>query len=70
MLLAGLGVLISVAATQRARIGVHGVAMMGGHARRRAPFFIVGNDRSGTTMLRLILDRGPGRWRSRRSRCS
>jgi hypothetical protein len=23
------------------------------------PFFIVGNDRSGTTMLRLILDRGP-----------
>ncbi len=24
-----------------------------------APFFIVGNDRSGTTMLRLILDRGP-----------
>jgi len=22
------------------------------------PFFIVGNDRSGTTMLRLILDRG------------
>jgi hypothetical protein len=25
----------------------------------RDPFFIVGNDRSGTTMLRLILDRGP-----------
>ena len=25
---------------------------------RSAPFFIVGNDRSGTTMLRLILDRG------------
>src|SRR6478609_3963067 len=24
-----------------------------------APFFIVGNDRSGTTMLRLILDGGP-----------
>jgi hypothetical protein len=24
-----------------------------------APFFIVGNDRSGTTMLRLILDAGP-----------
>jgi hypothetical protein len=24
-----------------------------------APLFIVGNDRSGTTMLRLILDRGP-----------
>jgi hypothetical protein len=24
----------------------------------QAPFFIVGNDRSGTTMLRLILDRG------------
>jgi hypothetical protein len=24
----------------------------------RAPFFLVGNDRSGTTMLRLILDRG------------
>jgi hypothetical protein len=24
-----------------------------------APFFIVGNDRSGTTMLRLVLDRGP-----------
>jgi len=24
-----------------------------------APFFIVGNDRSGTTMLRLIVDRGP-----------
>ena len=24
-----------------------------------APFFIVGNDRSGTTMLRIILDRGP-----------
>jgi hypothetical protein len=24
-----------------------------------APFFIVGNDRSGTTMLRMILDRGP-----------
>lgn len=24
-----------------------------------APFFIVGNDRSGTTMLRLILDRSP-----------
>jgi hypothetical protein len=23
------------------------------------PFFIVGNDRSGTTMLRMILDRGP-----------
>jgi hypothetical protein len=23
------------------------------------PFFIVGNDRSGTTMLRLVLDRGP-----------
>ena len=23
------------------------------------PFFIVGNDRSGTTMLRLIIDRGP-----------
>jgi hypothetical protein len=23
------------------------------------PFFIVGNDRSGTTMLRIILDRGP-----------
>jgi hypothetical protein len=23
------------------------------------PFFLVGNDRSGTTMLRLILDRGP-----------
>src|SRR5215218_719242 len=23
------------------------------------PFFIVGNDRSGTTMLRLIVDRGP-----------
>jgi hypothetical protein len=22
------------------------------------PFFIVGNDRSGTTMLRLIVDRG------------
>ena len=30
--------------------------MTGGPA---APFFIVGNDRSGTTMLRLILDRGP-----------
>lgn len=30
--------------------------------RRRVtdhPFFIVGNDRSGTTMLRMILDRGP-----------
>ena len=25
----------------------------------QAPFFIVGNDRSGTTMLRLVLDRGP-----------
>src|ERR687894_2538310 len=25
----------------------------------RDPRFIVGNDRSGTTMLRLILDRGP-----------
>ena len=24
-----------------------------------APIFIVGNDRSGTTMLRLIVDRGP-----------
>jgi sulfotransferase family protein len=24
-----------------------------------APFFIVGNDRSGTTMLRMVLDRGP-----------
>lgn len=24
-----------------------------------APFFIVGNDRSGTTMLRMILDQGP-----------
>jgi Sulfotransferase family len=24
-----------------------------------SPFFIVGNDRSGTTMLRLIVDRGP-----------
>src|SRR4051794_6486435 len=28
-------------------------------AAMRDPFFIVGNDRSGTTMLRLILDRGP-----------
>jgi Sulfotransferase family len=28
-------------------------------ALMQAPFFIVGNDRSGTTMLRLILDRGP-----------
>ncbi len=27
-------------------------------AGARAPFFIVGNDRSGTTMLRLVLDRG------------
>src|SRR5262249_25644747 len=25
---------------------------------REAPFFLVGHDRSGTTMLRLILDRG------------
>jgi hypothetical protein len=24
-----------------------------------SPFFIVGNDRSGTTMLRMVLDRGP-----------
>jgi hypothetical protein len=31
--------------------------MMG--AFMQAPFFIVGNDRSGTTMLRLIVDRGP-----------
>jgi hypothetical protein len=31
--------------------------MMG--ALMQAPFFIVGNDRSGTTMLRLIVDRGP-----------
>ena len=31
--------------------------MMG--AIMQPPFFIVGNDRSGTTMLRLILDRGP-----------
>jgi Sulfotransferase family len=30
------------------------------HARAMSqPFFIVGNDRSGTTMLRLILDSGP-----------
>src|SRR4051794_37604907 len=28
-------------------------------AGMRAPFFIVANDRSGTTMLRLMLDRGP-----------
>jgi hypothetical protein len=28
-------------------------------ARMQEPFFIVGNDRSGTTMLRLIVDRGP-----------
>ena len=29
-------------------------------AAERPPFFIVGSDRSGTTMLRLILDRaGP-----------
>jgi hypothetical protein len=31
--------------------------MMG--ASMQDPFFIAGNDRSGTTMLRLILDRGP-----------
>jgi hypothetical protein len=31
--------------------------MMG--AFMQEPFFIVGNDRSGTTMLRLIIDRGP-----------
>jgi hypothetical protein len=28
-------------------------------AAMQDPFFIVGNDRSGTTMLRLIIDRGP-----------
>jgi len=30
-----------------------------GHAVTAPPFFIVGNDRSGTTMLRLMLDLGP-----------
>src|SRR5439155_3827481 len=29
-----------------------------GHPLMPSPFFIVGNDRSGTTMLRMILDRG------------
>src|SRR5919112_4704114 len=34
-------------------------AMVGMIRRVPDPFFIVGNDRSGTTMLRLILDHGP-----------